>query len=129
MSYETEKTFSLNPCKGFQGRMEVNGKNVYLSGVEKSTKDGRKWLQVMADNLSFSFSLNDSKYDDNAYFGKVDIDGQTFNLKAAQREGSNGMFISGWQAKGNTPSENFAPVADIDLGSIDQKSLDEDIPF
>jgi len=129
MSYETEKTFSLNPCKGFKGKMEVNGKDVYISGVEKSTRDGRKWLQVMADDLSFAFSLNDSKYDDNAYFGKVDIDGQTFNLKAALREGSNGVFISGWQAKGNTPSENFAPVADIDLSSIDQKSLDEDIPF
>ena len=42
MSYETEKTFSLNPCKGFQGKMEVNGKTVYLSGVEKSLRDGRK---------------------------------------------------------------------------------------
>ena len=95
MSYDTEKTFSLNPCKGFKGKMKVNGKDVYISGVEKSTRDGsRKWLQVMADDLSFAFSLNDSKYDDNAYFGKVDIDGQTFSLKAALREGSNGVLLA-----------------------------------
>ena len=51
MSYETEKTFSLNPCKGFKGKMEVNGKDVYISGVEKSTRDGsrngfRSWQMI-----------------------------------------------------------------------------------
>ena len=126
MSYETEKTFSLNPCKGFKGKMEVNGKDVYISGVEKITRDGsRKWLQVMADDLSFAFSLNDSKYDDNAYFGKVDIDGQTFSLKAALREGSNGVFISGWQAQEKKPANNPPPKA----AKIDLDSIEEDIPF
>lgn len=122
MSYETEKTFSLNPCKGFQGKMEVTGKTVYLSGVEKNTRDGRKWLQVMADDLSFSFTLNISKYDDKAYFGKVDIEGQTFNLKAAQRESSNGMFISGWQAQDKVANNPPPEAAKIDLDL-------EDIPF
>ena len=122
MSYETEKTFSLNPCKGFQGKMEVNGKTVDLSGVEKSLRDGRKWLQVMADDLSFSFTLNISKYDDKAYFGKVDIEGQTFNLKAAQRESSNGMFISGWQAQDKVANNPPPEAAKIDLDL-------EDIPF
>ena len=126
MSYDTEKTFSLNPCKGFKGKMKVNGKDVYISGVEKSTRDGsRKWLQVMADDLSFALSLNDSKYDDNAYFGKVDIDGQTFSLKAALREGSNGVFISGWQAQEKKPANKPFVMNEV----VDLSNIEEDIPF
>ena len=126
MIYDTEKTFNLNPCKGFKGKMEVNGKDVYISGVEKSTRDGsRKWLQVMADDLSFAFSLNESMYGDNAYFGKVDIDGQTFSLKAALREGSNGVFISGWQAQEKKPANKPPVMNEV----VDLSNIEEDIPF
>ena len=128
MSYEKEKTFSLNPCQGFHGRMEVEGKTVYLSCVEKSTRDGSKWLKVIADDLSFSFTLNDSKYGEKAYFGSVDINGETVKLRAAQREGSNGMFISGWPQQ-DIAVTNAPPMTGPDVKSIIDAELDKDVPF
>lgn len=95
--HTTEKKFSLNPQPGYQGQIEINGEKIWLIAVRKTIKNGNSWLQVMSDCGRYQFKLNDSTFAEGEYFGNIAVEGKIHKLKAADRNGSNGDFISGWE--------------------------------